>query len=329
MFPLLLVFVLSLDALSAEQVDESHSPENRPLFLEMHAWRAKDGKVHRMDAEVQLPRETIDLALDGRRTGGRNGVIEFSTRQGDVLWHNSLHVLEVQRDRVDVKFETRISEGDFRLQGTHQTIPLDRSVKRSAGGGWRFAPELESVRDDGWFDARMEMKDAPLALLIWVRAEPDPIPGIIKAMERKDSSFFPAALAAGWRSADAAPMVPFLVDALNDDGSTGRRLENEKEDKTGWRARAAAAEALGRIGPVAKEAVPRLTELLKDEFTGVRYQAAIALGSIGHPDPDAMKALEAVKNSTQDDRLKEFAGDSLWQLQRAARQAAKTPPRRK
>jgi hypothetical protein len=345
MFPLFLVLLFTVNSLAGEQVKESESLENRPLILEMHAWRIKDGKLHRMDAEVQLPRETVGLALDRRRAGGRNGLIQFSTRQGDVLWRNSVHVREIQRDRVDIKFETCISEGDFRLQGRfeatpsptdkavenvnkkqrygYQAVPLDKCVTRTAGGGWRLGADLEWVRDDGWFDARMEMKDAPLALLIWVRTEQDPLPDIIRALERKNSSFFPAAIAAGWRSADADPAVPFLIDALNDDGTTERRLENAREDKTGWRPRAAAAEALGRIGPVAKEAVPRLTELLKDEFEGVRYQAAIALGEIRHPDPEAIAALEALAKSTNDVRLREFAEDSLCQLQRAARKEAK------
>ncbi len=45
--------------------------------------------------------------------------------------------------------------------------------------------------------------------------------------------------------------------------------------------RRAAAEALGGIGPEAKEAVPDLRAALKDRNVGVRQAAAVALRKIG------------------------------------------------
>ncbi len=44
--------------------------------------------------------------------------------------------------------------------------------------------------------------------------------------------------------------------------------------------RASAAEALEKIGPEAKAAIPALTELLKDKDERVRYYAGMALGRI-------------------------------------------------
>jgi HEAT repeat protein len=51
------------------------------------------------------------------------------------------------------------------------------------------------------------------------------------------------------------------------------------KDHDGW-VRKSAAEALGRIGPAAKDAVPALNELLKDEFKEVRAAAQAALKKI-------------------------------------------------
>ncbi|MDW8100242.1 MAG: HEAT repeat domain-containing protein, partial [Anaerolineae bacterium] len=57
-----------------------------------------------------------------------------------------------------------------------------------------------------------------------------------------------------------------------------------------WADRKAAAGALGRIGPEAKEAVPALIQALRDEHAWVREAAAEALGRIG-PEEGVVPAL--------------------------------------
>jgi HEAT repeat protein len=64
-----------------------------------------------------------------------------------------------------------------------------------------------------------------------------------------------------------------------------RRLQSQEAD-----VRISAADALGQIGPEAKEAVPALIAALKDQEVDVRSSAAYALGRIG---PDAVPALIA------------------------------------
>jgi len=81
--------------------------------------------------------------------------------------------------------------------------------------------------------------------------------------------------------------VSALTDALN-------------EDPVNW-VRGPAAEALGKIGPAAKLAVPDLIRALQHDKDGVPREAAAALGRIG--DPSAIAALKAaVVHAEQDAR---------------------------
>ena len=55
-----------------------------------------------------------------------------------------------------------------------------------------------------------------------------------------------------------------------------------------WGVRYASAQAMGQIGPDAREAVPALIEALMDTVADVRYWSALALGRIG---PEAKAAV--------------------------------------
>ena len=68
-------------------------------------------------------------------------------------------------------------------------------------------------------------------------------------------------------------------------------------DKEVW-VRLKAAIALGMIGPEAKAAVPALTELLKDKYSQVRLVAAMTLGDIG---PEAKAAVPALTELLKDE----------------------------
>ena len=81
------------------------------------------------------------------------------------------------------------------------------------------------------------------------------------------------------------PALPYLIQAL-DHGYSGVRVR--------------AAAALGQIGPEAKDAIPKLVEiLLKDqEECSVRIAAARALGEIKAESPDAISALITARRNT-------------------------------
>jgi HEAT repeat protein len=86
-----------------------------------------------------------------------------------------------------------------------------------------------------------------------------------------------------------------------DDFPALMRLLNDRDGST----REAAAKCLGRLGPVAKEAVLRLTKLLTDDATSdVRIAAATALGDIG---PAALAAIPKLKQAARTDRVVEPA----------------------
>ena len=81
------------------------------------------------------------------------------------------------------------------------------------------------------------------------------------------------------------PAVPALTEVLEDDAN--------------WWARAGAAAALGCMGEPAHDAVPALTEALKDNSEWVRRNAADTLGNIG---PSARSAVPALIEALGDNR---------------------------
>ena len=82
----------------------------------------------------------------------------------------------------------------------------------------------------------------------------------------------------GFLPARGEKVVPGLIEALHDKD---------------WQVRKAAMEALGKLGPAAKDAVPAATTaLLRDQSMDVRKEAAIMLGQIG---PEAREAIPALK----------------------------------
>jgi len=99
------------------------------------------------------------------------------------------------------------------------------------------------------------------------------------------------------------PVVPALVEALKYKNEDVRQL---------------AAEALGKIGPEAKEAIPALIEALKDKNEQVRQYAAGALYSIG---PEAKEAIPALIEALKDKVVRQYAADALGSIGPEAKEA--------
>ena len=106
--------------------------------------------------------------------------------------------------------------------------------------------------------------------------------------------------------------VPALTEALSD-----------ADEET----RAAAAEALGKVGPAAAPAVGELARRLTDPRFAVRRAAAAALGQVGPAAKAALPALEAaaVENDT---RLREAAADAIAAIVSGRPPGAPVAPRR-
>ncbi len=99
--------------------------------------------------------------------------------------------------------------------------------------------------------------------------------------------------------------VPALIAALNDPSPD---------------IRAAATDALGRVGPAAKAALPALTATLKDTDKAVRQHAAFALGVVDPDDTSVVPSLiELLKDS--DLEVRRHAALSLGRLGPGARPA--------
>jgi len=79
--------------------------------------------------------------------------------------------------------------------------------------------------------------------------------------------------------------------------------------------RAEAARILGRIGPGAKAAVPALAQALKDEMYIVRLNAAEALGQVGPAAREAIPGLKAALNDKSND-VSNAALDALNRIEK-------------
>jgi HEAT repeat protein len=109
----------------------------------------------------------------------------------------------------------------------------------------------------------------------------------------------------------AKPALPVLAEALKD---------------THAGTRAAAAEALRRLGKDAREAVPELQQALKDKSAEplTRAQAALALGRVGAP--DALAAVPVLKEVLADPKapsdVRKAAAEALGELGKDAADSA-------
>jgi HEAT repeat protein len=115
-----------------------------------------------------------------------------------------------------------------------------------------------------------------------------------------------AGQAARWRAAnilrsvgpDCAPLVPVLIELL---------------DHPDFIIKAHLCEALGKIGPAAKESLPALMELLKED----PFPATFALGGIG---PDAKVAVPLLREHLQagTGNCQTFVAIALWKIEQNA-----------
>lgn len=80
------------------------------------------------------------------------------------------------------------------------------------------------------------------------------------------------------------------------------------------KARMHAANDLGEIGEA--EAIPALLRALEDPAGGVRREAANALGRLGAVAKDAVPALEQILNDPRDDGARLCAAEALWKIDR-------------
>ncbi len=85
--------------------------------------------------------------------------------------------------------------------------------------------------------------------------------------------------------------------------------------------RQTASQALGKIGPPARPAVPELIRLLKDPFPAVRTAAAVALGQIGTGALEARPYLEAVAEDDIDATVRVAADNAVKWIDLAVKEA--------
>jgi HEAT repeat protein len=126
------------------------------------------------------------------------------------------------------------------------------------------------------------------------------IPMLVQAMQTTDPTTRHLAAMALAAIADAKTAVPPLIDTLKDKESS---------------VRLAAVQALGRLGPLAKPAVPGLIEVLQKDREAVVVGAAIwAVGEIGEGARDAIPALQKIIKE-EDEPLPKAATEAINKIE--------------
>ena len=158
---------------------------------------------------------------------------------------------------------------------------------------WHRTAESSRMKDESW-GTRCSVAEA--LGLIGPDAK-DAVPALVEALKDENINVRRyAAGALGQIGSNAKEAVSALVQALKDNNDGVRRYEEtwlhpKKEDGPS-RLRRSIVEALDRIGPEAKEAVPLIVRSLKDDYDpNVRVAAAEALGEIGSEAKEAVSAL--------------------------------------
>jgi HEAT repeat protein len=130
-----------------------------------------------------------------------------------------------------------------------------------------------------------------IAPTFWIRRGVDPVPTLVAALRRRDSTSDGAARRLGELGRAASEAVPELTAALDDTAPA--------------RLRERAAEALGKIGPAAIKAVPELVNLIQDKPPDrVRVAAALALWQIANHSEATSSLVSAMEDSDRVVRVK-------------------------
>jgi HEAT repeat protein len=185
---------------------------------------------------------------------------------------------------------------------------------------------------------------AALALLRLDSGNQGAMNALIAALASRECHRFgpglPASEDAAWALAQlgpkAAPAFTALTDALEHGNNLvrwralsaigaigGKRavlvLMAGLDDEDAW-VRETAAQCLGKLGPLAAPAVPRLTLALQDESVGafsVSYSAAEALGKIGPAAQSAVAELQELAESSKNETLRELAAEAIERIEAA------------
>jgi HEAT repeat protein len=183
----------------------------------------------------------------------------------------------------------------------------------------KVIPPLVKLLDDPVM--RVRLRAAAVLGQMGPQAAPA-VPGLIKAVKAKNVL---AALALGRIGEAAEEAVPALREVLADTTTSIKIKTYSRSDaghvqQSDLSLAAAAARALGQIGPKAVVATPDLMKALSDERPAVRVQAAAALGAFG---PEAKKAVPALaatlREEGQDRAVQTVAASALGKIGEAAR----------
>jgi HEAT repeat protein len=216
--------------------------------------------IWRIDAEVEAPVRTLIDVLNSKN--------EHRSHWEAALW---LHEMgPAAGDAVPALCEA-LAKGDDELrQKAAEAIAAIRSQADVA------VPALtRALRDPYWY-----VRSSAAEALGEFGAEAKPaIPQLADALKDNDGHVKAAAALALWRiEGKTEPAVAVLIETLN----------GGDEDSY---CRESAAQALGKIGPSAREAIPHLTAALSKDRRGLRIAAAGALWKITRQTKPALSVL--------------------------------------
>jgi HEAT repeat protein len=227
---------------------------------------------------------------------------------------------------VTVRRSAAVSLGQIHAD-PQQTIPALLAAIKAGGDGYVRSHSVDSIGDFGPEaesaipDLANLLKDKALArhaVAALMHVGPAALPTFEQALSSPDMQMRTVAMSALASMGDKARgQAPKIVPMLKDKDPAVRiaaaevlwRISGRTEDtipvliaevtnRKQWGIRGSAIIILGKMGPVAKAAVPVLTGALKDEYEDIRATAADALGEMG---PEAKSAVPELKVALKDE----------------------------
>ncbi|MFX1317582.1 MAG: HEAT repeat domain-containing protein [Promethearchaeota archaeon] len=176
---------------------------------------------------------------------------------------------------------------------------LDEMIDYEEADIGRLELNNEQIREAAQVLYSNRAKDQRTATLRLLMAGAQSVPYIRANLHSKDPEVVVTSLVTlRFFDIDAASTVEPVIGLLNNDSVE---------------IRGHSALLLAKIGPAAKDAIPKLISLLQDSDLTVARDAAIALGMIGVKSSDVIKALRAVKDA-EDSQLRLFSQSGLARL---------------
>lgn len=249
------------------------------FYFELHTFYRNDFQTANLDFSTQIEvGRSFTLNI-------REGKWRWSLH-GIVTEINSTYMFKTKLELFDIDLGKVVSSHG----GNHPAHLLDKdSPGRSTRAVYRFSDT--DIGDE---------------LFCFLQKQDDADSYLIERLSVFDDSFVEACTRLSWKGSFDKGIVPSLVKALDYTPPP----KSERNPRLNF-ILPAAIQALGRIGPISKEAIPRLIELTTSKDELVRQHAAMAISKIGGLSSSDYDNLQNIRSQSKDNRVNHYIDSAL------------------